>query len=60
MSRFVLTDSLDEVLAQLERCPSKPHGWKDGRVRARQWELNSTRENATDGPGQDASAPTPL
>ena len=60
MSRFVLTDSIEEVLAQLERCPSKPRGWKDGRVQARQWELNSTQGNAADVRGQDVSAAAPL
>ena len=59
MSRFVLTDSIEEVLAQLERCPSKPHGWQNGRVQVREWELHSTRGNGGDASAQVPSAADP-
>jgi uncharacterized protein (TIGR00730 family) len=39
INRFVLTDSVDEVLMQLERCPSKPRGRPNGRAPTREWEL---------------------
>jgi uncharacterized protein (TIGR00730 family) len=41
LSRFVLTDSIADALAQLDRCPSRPHGWDEGHVQTRKWELHA-------------------
>ncbi|HUG94375.1 MAG TPA: TIGR00730 family Rossman fold protein [Planctomycetaceae bacterium] len=43
-SRFVLTDSIGDVVAQLERCPSRPHGWTAGRIETRDWEVQPVDE----------------
>lgn len=39
--RFVLTDSVDEVLANLGECPSQPEEKTNGKVQSRRWLVRS-------------------
>lgn len=41
VQRFVLTDSIDEVMAQLETCPSRPQKQDGESVEKREWQLQN-------------------